>query len=501
MRKLFVCGILLLLTYNLASAVSFSVVVIDSGLSYPHGDWSGDVNKDNPPYALDVFATIVNSNQVVWYHNNNLGIAWSAKNVINTLSGWYCTEVAAADLDGDTWIDAVSSYCRQTAGGAQARIAFHKNNGNGTFTTTFHSDTVKARLRQMRLVDVNGDGLKDVIVAGSAPNPSYIQESGAYWYRNNGGMSFTKNFIATCDAWKCDAYDDEPDNHLEIVITEEFFGVNGTSPARLLLFKNNGSEVFTQIVIDPDLGLHLADPPGGGGVRCAKVDNDTRTDLIAGSSYNGVLAWYKNMGGNSFTKNIIDNAGIDSVDGVDICDFEPDGDLDIASCVRNYQLNWYENDGNGNFTKHPIDVQWKLFDLPFATYLDGDTCCDILVTEASPYPSGSPTGHVLAYLNDCDGSKVEEAQFSLNKNWLKTPSIIGKNSGEIIFGIEKSGNIALTAVDITGRIADVIIENAYYKAGTYNALWNVKGKSNGAYILLLKSENSPDIAKKVTVIR
>lgn len=504
MRKVILGSILLLLLYSGANgAVTFQRVIVDSNLNLPHGDWSGDVGNDNPVRQLDAFATIVFDHQVVWYSNTGYGLTWGPKNIIYT-SDRPCQEVCAGYLDTDNLIDAVSAHYRSDSV-AYGFLAIHKNNGGGTFTTTL-LDTIKARLRQMRLVDINNDGRLDIILACSAPRPQWIQESGVYWYRNDGNMIFTKMpRLGVCDAWKCDAYDDDGDNHKEIVISEEFFGQDSASPARIILFKNNGAEGFTPVTIEANLGLHLADPPGGGGVRCAKIDNDNQIDLIGSSSYKGELYWYRNNGGTSFTRNTIDPMA-SNIDGIDVGDFEPDGDMDIVACGRNYWIAWYENDGNGNFTKHTFDTQWRLFDLPYVTYFDGDTCPDIVVTEASPYPSGSPTGHLLVYLNPCPGA-VEE-QSILQGNWLKTSSIIGKNSGDILFGIEKSGKVTLTAVDITGRIADVIIENAFYAAGTYNTIWNVKDKANGVYLLLLKSDGNPTclpsrqaVAKKVTVIR
>lgn len=498
MRKFEVFFVAFLLIFNslaFARTVSFTKYIVESNVNAPHGDWAGDVNNDNPVRALDAFATIVLDKQVAWYSNLTLGTAWGPRNVIYT-SDRYVYEVSASDLDGDGWVDAVAS-CVQSDSVAYSFLVILRNNQNGTFTPTV-LDTVKARLRQTRLEDVNNDGKKDIIVAGSAPRASWIQESGVYWFQNNstvGNISFTKHFIGTCDAWKCDVYDDEPDGHLEIVVTEEFFGSSGTSPARMILYKNIGTDVFTQSVVETNLGLNLGDPPGGGGVRAADLDGDLKTDLIAGSSYNGVLYWYKNNGGSAFTRNTID-AMAGKIDGIDVGDFEQDGDIDIVACGRDYWIAWYENDSTGNFTKHVFDVQWRLFDLPFVTYLDGDTCPDIIVTEAT-----SSTGHVLAYLNNCLDGSVEEDRGIPHRNWIKASSIIGNKSGRITFGIENEGKIKLEVFDITGKLVDIIIPNNYYQAGTYSAEWKVKDIPNGIYILRFKLDENSIISKKITVVR
>ncbi|MFA5031583.1 MAG: FG-GAP-like repeat-containing protein [bacterium] len=495
MKKCFVLLFLSLFLCNLTygqRVVTFYRYTIDSVLLTPHGDWAGDVRNDNPPWAYDAFATTAGNKDVVWYSNNSLGTTWGPKNTIYS-SDRTCTEVSAGQLDADNWIDAVSSFVKSDSI-AWSFLAIHKNNGNGTFTTT-KLDSVKARLRQTRLVDVNNDGLLDIIVAASAPRTSAIFESGVYWYRNNGGMSFTKNFIATADAWKVDAFDNvDNDNHLDIVASEEFFsGQDVSASARIILYKNNGAEGFSQVVIEANLGRNLGDPPGGGGVRCADFDNDNKIDIVGSSSYNGVLYWYKNNDGTSFTRNAIDNMA-SNIDGIDIGDFEPDGNMDIVACGRNYWIRWYHNNGNGTFTMNSIDTQYRLFDLPFVTYLDGDTCPDIVVTEAT-----NTSGWVFAYLNHCIASVEEKTSITQN-NWLKTPSVVNKNSVDITFGIVNKGKIKLEILDITGRVIN-IIGNDYYETGVYKALWNTNGKPNGTYFLSLKSENTPVITKRITIVR
>jgi hypothetical protein len=497
MKKCFVLLFLSLFLCNITygqRVVTFYRYTIDSVLLTPHGDWAGDVQNDNPPWAYDAFATTAGGKDVVWYSNNNLGRVWGPKNTIYTTSDKMCTEVSAGKLDADNLIDAVSSFVRSDSV-AYSFLAIHKNNGNGTFTTT-KLDSIKARLRQTRLVDVNNDGLLDIIVAASAPRTSAIYESGVYWYKNNGSMSFTKNFIATADAWKIDAFDNvDGDKHLDLVAAEEFFSGQDTSAAaRVILYKNNGAEGFSQVVIETNLGRHLGDPPGGGGVRCAKINNDdNKVDIVATSSYNGVLYWYKNNDGTSFTRYVIDNMAT-KIDGIDVGDFEPDGNMDIVACGRNSWVRWYHNNGNGTFTMNTIDTQYPLFDLPFVTYLDGDTCPDIVVTEAT-----GTSGWVFSYLNHCVAN-VEEKTSIINDNWLRAPSIVGKNSVDITFGIVNKGKTKLEILDITGRVID-IVGNDYYETGVYKTFWNANEKPNGTYFLSLKSDNALLTTKKITIIR
>ncbi|MDD5528842.1 MAG: FG-GAP-like repeat-containing protein [bacterium] len=497
MKKYFVLLFLSLFLSNVTYGqriVVFLRYTIDSVLLTPHGDWAGDVQNDNPVRAYDAFATTAGGKNVAWYSNNSLGTTWGPKNIIYTTSDKMCTEVCAGQLDADNWIDAVSSFVRSDSI-SYSFLAIHKNNGNGTFTTT-RLDSLKTRLRQIRIVDINNDGLRDIIVAGSPPRSSWIQESGVYWYRNNGGMSFTRNFIATATTWKIDAFDNvDGDKHLDIIASEEFFSGQDTSAAaRILLFKNNGAEGFSQVIIESNLGRHLGDPPGGGGLRCADFNKDGKVDIVAGSSYNGILYWYKNNDGTSFTRNVMDN-NASRVDGIDVGDFDTDGNMDVVACGRNSWIRWYKNNGNETFSMNSIDTQFPLFDLPYVTYLDGDTCPDIVVTEAT-----STSGWVFAYLNHCEAGVRENTMPFPQYNWLKATSIANNNSVNITFEIKNKSKIKLEAIDITGKVTDVLVNN-YYDKGTYTTTWNTINTPNGTYFLSLKSGNNPTVTKRITIVK
>ncbi len=470
-------------TTTVHTAVTFQRFTVASGIHTPHGDWAGDIDGTSPSRCLDIFATINSPAQAIWYANSNDGRTWSAKNEIwTTPRNLYNYEIAGADFDDDGNMDAISVDLSLSD---TSYLGISENLGGGVFTTKI-IDTVEGRFRQMRAMDLDADNDIDIII--TVNTSSSQPDIGAYWYENTGGLNFTRHFIGKCNPWKVDCFDDDGDGHLEVVVSEVWHGADSSAaPCQLILYKNDGTEIFTQFVLDTYTTKSA-------GVRCADLNSDGKTDIVCGDIISGMMYWYENMGSNSFTKHIIDNACPD-VDGIDVGDFEPDGDMDIVAAGRSYWFRWYENDGTGTFTPHVIDNQYEKFDLPYVTYLDGDTCPDIILTETSS------DGHIFAYLNSCADLNTEETSSIPTNKYLKTPSLINSNLVTLEYGIEKTTNMKIELIDITGRTVKVIENSNRKKAGAYKTNWKLNEEPNGIYFLRLDTKDNFHIVKKITIIR
>lgn len=500
--KFYILGIILcLLSFSPANGrvVTFNRVTVGSGLNTPHGDWAGDIDGTSSQYELDIFATIAFNNQAVWYSNTNNGQNW-ASNLIWT-SSYFNQEIAGIDLDDNLTVDAVSTDDNTTLTGLSF-LLLHKNNGGASFTTTnIDSDSVgiSGVFRQIRFGDMEGDGDIDIIATVSTNRFYTLQTAiGVYWYENTGNLVFTRHLIGFCNAWKVDCFDNDIplDGHLEVVITECYHGnLDTTSNCKLILYKNNGAEIFSPYILDNSLGPPQKNHSGGAGIRCADFNGDSLIDIVSGNASTGVLYWYENNGGNNFIRHTIDN-NCPLIDGIDIGDFEPDGDVDIVAAGRNYWFRWYENGGNDTFTMHSIDTEYQLFDLPYVSYFDGDSCPDIVLTEASS------SGHVFAYLNPCSGGKIEE-DYSICPAYLNVPSVVNATLDGLLklsFSNKSSEKVTLEARDICGRHVDVIFKDYSCKPGKYQVTWDIKGKQSGVYFLILKTDNF-SLKKKTIIIR
>ncbi|MDD5530277.1 MAG: T9SS type A sorting domain-containing protein [bacterium] len=490
---IFTCFCFVTLNISYGRTVSFSRVTVDSAQNGPHGMWAGNVDGTSPQYEQDILATIGSAGKAVWYGNNGLGISWSTQNSI--WSGGLNYEIAAAELDGNGTLDAVSCNITGLSASGKSSLVLHKNNGSGSFATTTIDGPLEGAHRQLRLRDINGDGKIDLIATVCSQYSLFVQaDPGLYWYKNSGTATFTKYQVGQCNPWKVDCFDDRGDGHLDIVVSEFYHGytASGTSAAcRLVLYKNDGAENFSEVIIDNS--FPYGDNIGGSGVRCYDFDKDGKTDIVCGDISGAKLYWYKNGGGGSFTRNTI-ATNCTGIDGIDIGDFNTDGNMDMVVAGRSYWLRWYEGDGIGNFTSHAIDATYQLFDLPYVSYFDGDTCPDIVVTEAT-----SSTGRIFAYLNPCVGGSVEENTKTKTSTLAIKPNIVNQNSNiKIQFSVPDIAPVSLSIYDVTGKAIKTLI-NEYRTTGCYETNINAKNIPNGIYFVKLRAGNCQNIQKLIIV--
>ena len=111
------------------------------------------------------------------------------------------------------------------------------------------------------------------------------------WYENNGSESFTKNTIDNSDmtnAWDIKVGDVDGDGDLDVVGMASTN--NSTADDKIVLYRNNGSEAFTEFVVDDDLNRPYK-------FRMTDIDNDGDLDMMVGSRDEDKVIWYENVDG------------------------------------------------------------------------------------------------------------------------------------------------------------------------------------------------------------
>ncbi|MBI4722491.1 MAG: T9SS type A sorting domain-containing protein [Candidatus Stahlbacteria bacterium] len=441
--------------------LQFERIVVDSAKEL-HGVWVAKVNGDN---RFDILATAHNSQGTMWYEQTvNINL-WQ-EHWVEPISP-YISEVCAGDFDGDGDQDEIHNEC------VLSRLRIGINNGTGVFGCSNISHTISLP-RTFIPADINNDGRLD-FAAGS------ISNSSVYWFRNNGGLSFTQFAVGGTLSMpvKIDVFDANGDGHCEIIASE----YNGTN---LIWYDNNGSEVFTPRVVtnmlNPPMGLKAGDFDADGDYDVAVCEND----------YAGRVIWCENTGA-GFTTHPIES-GVQLGDGLDIGDIDLDGDSDIVVCnygptsgsATDGSIRLYRNNGAGIFTLQVIDDVFPMdADLPFIVDIDEDSCPDIVMSDFA-----GAAGDLILYHQICPTSVEEKGIVpTLFCNVFPIPAT---RRVDFNLSIPETGECGIKIYDMAGNL--VYRSNSAFTSGKHILQWNTKdcnGKSvpSGIYFYKIGLNN------------
>jgi hypothetical protein len=334
------------------------------GNGWGFGCAAADYDNDG---KTDLLVTTFGPN--ILYHNNGDGTFTDVSNRSGLTGGsiWH-TGAAFADYDGDGLLDVyiagyldfnvlhpelktceyrgVQVHACGPLGYKGAPDALYHNNGDGTFTDV----TAKAKVVDRALYfgfsvvfeDLDGDGRPDIFVANDS-NPNYF-------YRNQGDGTFQESAMAAGVAYNSDGKemssmgvavgDYDNDGRTDLFVTT-FANDN------YVLFHNDGKGLFSDMSFQSGIGESTVSFLGWG-TFFLDYDNDGFKDLFAANGhvypevdgklnrevYRESLLLFHNLKNGKFQESD-QTAGLrrlppHSARGAAYCDYDNDGDLDIA---------------------------------------------------------------------------------------------------------------------------------------------------------------------------
>ncbi len=348
------------------------------GSGWGFGCVAADFDNDG---NADLLVTNFGSN--ILYRNNGNGTFTDVAARAGVAGGniWHAG-AAFADYDGDGFLDLyVAGYldfnvqhpdlktCEYRGakvhacgpvGYTGAPDALYHNNGDGTFTDV----TERAGVTDKKLhfgfavifEDLDGDGKPDIFV-GNDSNPNYF-------YRNKGDGTFEEMGVAAGVAMNMDgremssmgvaAGDYDHDGRTDLFVTT-FANDN------YVLFHNDGAGFFSDVSYPAGLGEPTIKWLGWA-TFFLDYDNDGWADLFAANGhvypqvnqntsekYRQPLQLFRNLGNGKFSE-VSQDVGLRqmpwrSARGGAYCDFDNDGDLDIAISNIDDQAQLLENKG------------------------------------------------------------------------------------------------------------------------------------------------------------
>jgi hypothetical protein len=195
------------------------------------------------------------------------------------------------------------------------------------------------QLTNVRVVDLDADGLGDVLVCDSRRNQ-------VLWYRQASGGRFDEIAIGDdlVDPAHAAPVDLDGDGDLDVVVA--VLGdlmPNDEHVGRIVWLRNDG-QAFTSVLLLDDV-RRVAD------VQAADLDADGDVDLVAavfGYALGQVL-WLENLGDETFREHEL--LFVPGTIHVPLADYDGDGDLDIATVAsQDEEEVWgLENLGGGRF--------------------------------------------------------------------------------------------------------------------------------------------------------
>ncbi|MDQ8203512.1 VCBS repeat-containing protein [Pelagicoccus sp. SDUM812003] len=192
----------------------------------------------------------------------------------------------------------------------------------------------------VRIADLNQDGLPDILACEGRLNQ-------VSWLRQESPGVFEESIIAELAPGPVftEIVDLNDDGLMDVLVA--CMGIvipNNGRIGSVLLLENQGDGTFEQSTL-------LQDVPRVTYVTWGDLNGDGLKDLVVGAFgfFDGEIRWMENLGNNTFKSHpLLDLSGTIHAP---VCDVDGDGDLDIVALVSQdwEEIHVFENDGAGNF--------------------------------------------------------------------------------------------------------------------------------------------------------
>ncbi len=311
------------------------------------------------------------------------------------------------DVNQDGHLDLVVTD--ESFPGSQDSVWLFLNDGNGNFTQ-ITVDYNLGSVDEIHENDADGDGDIDLFTVGHSTDDQDVVlfvNTGAGWSK----CVICTDLNGTCgditsgsgEAEGIFTGDLDGDGDVDIAVSHLNDGAlyvfervpAGTPGATGCDIPGAGSHYYVKHLIDnPSFG-------GGWNVVIADGDGDGDNDIFM--TYVDALVFYRNNGGLSFAREVVENLLYRFYYGLDVRDIDSDGDVDVVVSNRDADsVKIFVNDGSGSFTllsrfyiPHPMGVIINDVeedgdqDIFVASYLDGtnteDSTIYVLVNDGGTF--------------------------------------------------------------------------------------------------------------------
>ncbi|OAV43200.1 FG-GAP-like repeat-containing protein [Lewinella sp. 4G2] len=328
-----------------------------------------------------------------------------------------------ADIDGDGDEDLIS-------GASSGEVIVFSNDGNGAFSAGSPLPGVSVNNRSApSFVDIDDDGDEDLVVGEGNGNFSLFIKDGTGTFitaPTNPFSSFDVGSLAHPTFFDIDG-----DEHEDLI--------SGNLNGEFLVFLNDGNNIFSEASLNPLDGFNT---DGYATPTFADIDGDGDQDLVSGN-YAGIFLVFSNDGSNNFTE-VIDDPLADlfaqSNSSPTFFDLDGDGDEDLVSGNEYGELIVFSQDASGAFNGPNLyllgGLRTDLYTTPTFVDIDGDMDQDLV--------SGGYDGRFDVFLNDGSNTFVKADPNPLDG--LRG----GENSAPAFVDVDGDGDLDLVSGNAYG---------------------------------------------------
>ncbi len=393
---------------------------------------------------------------------------------------------------------------------------------------------------QPTLVDIDSDGDLDMFVSVLTAS-AYVDN---FWfYRNTGSPSVyqfaleSKNFLSTFDIGGESApalVDIDGDGDRDLFV--------GGLLGQVAFLRNNGTSTSPSFVFEDSTFINSYPNRFVYVPRFVDIDADGDKDMFL-AHFNGNIEFYRNAGSSSSFSFQREFSHLDSINvgfyaAADFCDIDGDGDEDLFVGSGNGRIRFYRNDGSPqafSFTQVTTSfegIQVSGNSKPFFADFDGDGDCDLVVgttdgklvyyrNDGSPttptfvyvtdtfVSDKGPIGEAAPFFADIDGDndldlflgsyrggiefyrQISTAVPTTTERQLPQSFVLHQNypnpfnpSTTIRFDLSEEGRVTLVVFDLLGQHISTILD-AHRAPGSYQVHWNAESVGTGTYFYRL----------------
>lgn len=336
----------------------------------------------------------------------------------STINGSEVTGVYATAL-GDTNGDGILDLVSVSEGIAEVFIG----SGDGTFSQVQTLITMYEPGQDVKLVDVNADGMLDAVTSGV-----WVGGGAVNIYLGQGDGTFGEAIVHGHDEhtpYKVAVGDLNGDGKIDLVTS----GSDVWASPVTTVFLGNGDGTFAE-------SFTLSAGGAGSDCQLGDLNNDGNLDLVVGGRGvgGGEISTFLGTGDGSFSKIQTLSPFIPDVEGVAIGDINGDGVLDLVAAGYSASAPVYLGRGDGTFEMHSqIDIDADWWKDVILEDLDGDGKLDLVGLGID-----GGTGKVSIRVGNGNGSFGESELFDA-QGMSCHHGVLGDINGDGVLDLVSSG--------------------------------------------------------------